>query len=154
MAPLECHSIFFIFILLLSTSSFTTGSDPAANALVDKVCNQTSNYTFCVGSLYSDPRTPDADRYTLAYISVGLAYGKATATRDNVAELLKNIDPGHPDYRHSLQRCAGNYDKAVSLLVVAQNDLNSESFSELPVLARNVSCEANRCEAVKFFIKY
>ncbi|KAJ6863852.1 hypothetical protein NC651_034611 [Populus alba x Populus x berolinensis] len=42
-----------------------------ATALVDKVCKQTSSYPFCVRSLYSDSRTPEADEYTLAYISVG-----------------------------------------------------------------------------------
>ncbi|WRX14400.1 Pectinesterase inhibitor domain - like 10 [Theobroma cacao] len=66
---------------ILSPSFAATSSSPTK--LVDKVCNQTSNYTFCVEALDSDPRTPAADAYQLAYLN-------ATATQYRIAELLND----------------------------------------------------------------
>ncbi|EEF37199.1 cell wall / vacuolar inhibitor of fructosidase 2 [Ricinus communis] len=135
------HSFFLISLLLLILHSDAAG---ATTKLVDKVCQQTSSYSFCVNSLYSDSRTPDADEYTLAFISVGLAYANATSTRDHISELLKNH---HDHYQQPLQRCVRNYNKAISLLAMADNDLNSETFFELADLANQASRAATDCDA-------
>ncbi|KAJ6986422.1 cell wall / vacuolar inhibitor of fructosidase 2-like [Populus alba x Populus x berolinensis] len=119
------HSLAFLVCFIIVHASPVAADKPTE--LVDKVCNQTSNYTFCVEALYSDSRAPDADSYTLAFISFGLAYSNANNTRDYyIAELLKNTSG--QDYHFRLETCSHDYLRAVSKLGEAYNDLNSETF--------------------------
>lgn len=116
--------------------------------LVDAVCRKTySSYSFCVESLYSDPRTPSADSYVFAYISFGLAalaYLNASTTQQHVAHLLNKSAGGHSQQLHT---CYHDYNKAVSALQLAYNDLNSETFFELADLAAVASLAAHDCQA-------
>ncbi|XWS34412.1 hypothetical protein CRYUN_Cryun21dG0036300 [Craigia yunnanensis] len=136
--------LIFFFCCILSPSSAATSNQ--TNKLVDKVCKQTSNYTFCVKALYSDPRTPAADAYTLAYVSFGLAYLNATATQKHIAKLLK-INTTTPVSHKSLKICQHDYHKAVSALKEAYNDLNSETFFQLAKLAAHAAAAADDCQS-------
>ncbi|KAK4264109.1 hypothetical protein QN277_029443 [Acacia crassicarpa] len=133
---------FLLFILLNPSSSLANH----ASELVNEVCVKTSNYTFCVESLYSDPHTPEADSYGLAVIAFRLAYINATTTRDYILKLLKKAS-SNSSIRRNLQRCASDYYKAVSAIETAYNDLNSETFFELADLAAVASRSADDCEA-------
>ncbi|KDP29028.1 hypothetical protein JCGZ_16417 [Jatropha curcas] len=133
------HSLFFLSVLLLLTLLHSPSD--AATKLVDKVCKQTWNYSFCVESLYSDSRAGQADEYTLAFISVGLAYTNATDTRDLISKLLINKGKSEP-----LETCFRDYKKAVSSLEVAYNDLNSETFFVIANLTTQAARSANHCE--------
>ncbi|KAJ6756846.1 hypothetical protein OIU79_029097 [Salix purpurea] len=135
-------------LLLLLFSTFHASD--AATALVEKVCRQASSYSFCVRSLYSDSRTPEADEYTLAYISVGVAYSNATSTQRYISDQLKSIEvsgSSHRDQQQRLQICSRGYQRAVSALVMAHNDLDSETFFELARLAGKASSGAGDCKA-------
>ncbi|KAJ6767574.1 hypothetical protein OIU74_021442 [Salix koriyanagi] len=138
--PYLCLAFLVCFILIHAS--------PAAidepTGLVDKVCNQTSNYTFCVEALYSDRRTPDADSYTLAFIAFGVAYANANSARDYIAELLKNTSG--QDYHSRLEICGHDYLRAVSKLEEAYNDLNSETFFGLAKLAGVASKASDHCQ--------
>ncbi|XP_021902146.1 pectinesterase inhibitor 5-like [Carica papaya] len=131
---------FFIFVVLLLIDH----SSAKPTELVDKVCNRTSDYAFCVNSLYSDPRTSNADSYTLAYISFGLAYLNATASHDNILNLL-NKPSGASHER--LKICEQDYGKATLALEQSFNDLNSETFFTLPELANHGARAASDCQA-------
>ncbi|KAH8486153.1 hypothetical protein H0E87_027575 [Populus deltoides] len=144
--PRLLHSISLLLLLLLSIFH----ASDAATALVDKVCKQTSSYPFCVRSLYSDSRTPEADEYTLAYISVGVAYNNATSTQHYISDQLRSIEvngSSHHDQQQRLQMCSRGYQRAVSALAMAHNDLDSETFFELARLAAKASSGANDCKA-------
>lgn len=144
--PRLLHSVSLLLLLLLSIFH----ASDAATALVDKVCKQTSSYPFCVRSLYSDSRTPEADEYTLAYISVGVAYNNATSTQHYISDQLRSIEvngSSHHDQQQRLQMCSRGYQRAVSALTMAHNDLDSETFFELARLAAKASSGANDCKA-------
>ncbi|KAK0594756.1 hypothetical protein LWI29_000168 [Acer saccharum] len=139
--------IFFVFFISIFFSNHLTCADDQTTTnnttqLVDRVCNKTNNYTFCVKALYTDPRTPDADTYTLAYISFGLAYNTATNTRRRITHLLKNNAT-----TDGLKRCLKDYNKAIEALGSGLNDLNSETFFTLPGYANTTSRSAEDCEA-------
>ncbi|XVE74607.1 hypothetical protein DITRI_Ditri12bG0031000 [Diplodiscus trichospermus] len=136
--------IVFFLSHILSPSSAAI-SNPS-NKLVDKVCNQTSNNTFCVVALYSDPRTPTADAYGLAYVSFGMAYLNATSTQHHIVELLKTNSSSSSTHKR-LKICQHDYRKAVSALEEAYNDLNSETFFELAELAGHAASATDDCEA-------
>ncbi|XP_015900738.1 putative invertase inhibitor [Ziziphus jujuba] len=120
---------------------FCCASAAKQTVLAKEVCKKTSNYTFCVESLYADPRTPKANRQTLAYITFGLAYLNASKTQKLIAELLES------QLLQFLKRCKNDYDKAVSKLEGAYNDLNSETYFELANDANEASGYAKDCEA-------
>ena len=133
--------VHFIFTLI----HLSCASKNNVTQLVDEVCAKTSNYSFCVESLYSDPHTPQSDQYGLAYVAFRLAYLNATGTSDYIAKLVKKATSSH--YHMLLQRCAHDYKEAVSAIETAYNDLNSETFFELADLAAVASDGAEDCQA-------
>lgn len=144
----RCFSLLspLLSLLVLLTIVRATDNKPANN-LVDKICKQTSGYSFCVTSLYSDSRTPEADQYTLAFISVGLAYIHANTSQHHISELLSNGSSHDHADQQRLQRCSRDYSNAVSALAMAYNDLNSETFFELADLAGEAARSASDCQA-------
>ncbi|XP_050370765.1 cell wall / vacuolar inhibitor of fructosidase 2-like [Argentina anserina] len=144
---LSTLSLFQCCLFIPCPCAATTSTRPLrpTSKLVDAVCRKTySSYSFCVESLYSDPRTPTADRYVLAYISFGLAYFNASTTQHHVAHLL-NKTVGAQQLQ--LRQCYHDYNGAVSALQLAYDDLNSETFLELANLAGVASLAADDCQA-------
>ncbi|XP_041023535.1 putative invertase inhibitor [Juglans microcarpa x Juglans regia] len=143
----------FLSLLFSISISISISIDPSSSyavdfqptKLVNKVCNQTSNYSFCVESLYTDSRTHKAERYELAYVAFRLASFKATSTKDHIAKLLKNNATAGQS-RH-IQRCSRVYKKAVSALAEAYGDLDSESFYMLVGLSNHATHAAADCQA-------
>ncbi|KAK0601814.1 hypothetical protein LWI29_027656 [Acer saccharum] len=143
--------IFAFFIIIFFSSNHLSYADDDQTVtknnttqLVDGVCKKTKNYSFCVKALYTDPRTPDADAYTLAYISFGLAYNTVNDTRSLIIDLLKNKKNATRD---ALKRCLKDYNEATEALEKSFNDLNSETFFNLPDYANTASRSAQDCEA-------
>lgn len=156
MAPQKLS--FFLAILCIFFTSTTTTTVQASSGtitvrpteLVAGVCKKTSNYTFCVESLYADSRTPRADSYGLAFVVFGMSYVNASRTQDIIAELSKKAKRGGIHYQPlltRLQSCSRDYAKAVSALEMAYNDLNSETFFELAEMAGVASKSAEVCQA-------
>ncbi|KAM6601823.1 hypothetical protein CsatA_021432 [Cannabis sativa] len=165
-------AVFFLLLTTTAIASRTTKSRSFSSAsngrgstttttvlhpteLVSGVCNQTSNYSFCVQSLYADPRTPRADSYGLAFVVFGMSYLNASSTQDLIVSLSKNAQRGGGSgsgHNQSLlltrlQRCGRDYKKAVSALEMAYNDLNSETFFELADMARVAASSAEDCQS-------
>ncbi|KAI4345770.1 hypothetical protein L6164_012866 [Bauhinia variegata] len=142
--------MFFCFIVV-----FIFLTDPCASAktrkvtkLVHKVCAKTSDYTFCVESLYADPHTAEADEYFLANIAFRLAYVNATSTQHHIDKLLKKLGTSRPShYQRRLQRCRSDYKKGVSAIEMGLNDLNSESFDLLAGYAGVAAHAAGDCQS-------
>lgn len=129
------------------SSTTTTVTNSNSSELAIDVCKNTTNYNLCVEALYSDPRTPTADRYVLAYISFDLAYVNATATRAYIDQLLENNKNTNSSRELiGLKSCQGYYEKAVRDLAEAINDLDSETFFELGMFANDSGHAARNCE--------
>ncbi|KAJ8759652.1 hypothetical protein K2173_009732 [Erythroxylum novogranatense] len=141
----SCHVSQILFLSVLFTVSIAT-AEPG-NKLVEEICNRTSDYSFCVNALYSDSRTPEADLYILAFISVGLADISGTVTRDYINTLLKNSSSHGDEYYQRLLTCSDDYNKAVLAIETAYSDLNFESFYGFPYLAGKASAAVEDCEA-------
>lgn len=137
-------SLLFSISIFIDLSSYAAHFQPTK--LVNKVCNQASNYTFCVESLYTDSRTHKAELYELAYVAFRLASFKAISTKDHIAKLLKNNATAGQS-RH-LQRCSRVYKKAVYALAEAYGDLDSESFYMLVGLSNHATHAAADCQDV------
>jgi len=138
-----CCSVLLILVFVHPSCAYSNNN---VTKLVDEVCAKTSNYSFCVESLYSDPHTPESDRYGLAYVTFRLAYLNATSTNDYITKLLKKA-ASSSQYRMRLQMCASDYEKAIFAIETAYNDLNSETFFELADLAGDASRAAQDCQA-------
>ncbi|KAI9075720.1 hypothetical protein K1719_042336 [Acacia pycnantha] len=132
----------FLVLILLSPSSFLADHGPE---LVNEICSQTSNFTFCVDTLNSDPQTADAGYLGIAIVTFRLASINATTTRSHILKLLSSCND--PTERKNLQRCVGDYNKAVSDISTGYNDLNSETVYELADLANDASLSAQDCES-------
>ncbi|KAL2475799.1 Cell wall/vacuolar inhibitor of fructosidase 2 [Abeliophyllum distichum] len=129
-------------------SGIYANSDVNSTQLATQVCKNTTNFSFCQASVYSDPRAPVADRYVLSYIAFGLAYKNATNTSDYIDFTLKSIKEGaKPEIIEALQKCQGDYKEAIRALSEALNNLDSETFYGLDKLSLDVENSARSCEA-------
>ncbi|KAK7303465.1 hypothetical protein RJT34_14372 [Clitoria ternatea] len=140
----KCYSLCCVVLLIFILASPSCASKPNVTKLVNEVCAKTSNYTFCVESLYSDPHASESDTYGLAIVAFRLAYRNATSTKDYITELLKKASSSS---HMLLQKCLTDYEKAISAIETAYNDLNSESFSALADYAGDASRGALDCQA-------
>ncbi|XP_058202714.1 cell wall / vacuolar inhibitor of fructosidase 2-like [Rhododendron vialii] len=145
-----------LLLLLFCCCSSTLVSPTSSYAknptkLVESVCKNTTTYAFCVDSLYSDPRTPTADAYVLAFVSFDLAYANATSAEAYVRALLgrrhRRGSSRRDEYSRLLERCDRLYGEAVSALALALNDLDSETYSELASYAADSARKAGDCQA-------
>lgn len=143
---LRLSTLFISSMTHPSFASTTTIDKSKSSGLANEICKKTSNYAFCVNSLSADPRTPRADPLTLAYITFGLAYDNASSTNDYIAHLLKKEEAVH-GHKQRLWRCKLDYNKAISSLATAWNDLNWDSYPELAGLARDAAHFAEDCQA-------
>ncbi|XP_057432870.1 pectinesterase inhibitor 8-like [Lotus japonicus] len=138
-----CCFVLPIFLFVYPTNASSRNN---ATPLVDQVCANTSNYSFCTETLYSDPHTRDADRFGLAAVAFHLAYLNATATKDYIDNLLKKNSTSKSQYHKDLQKCASDYKKAVSAIGAACDDLNSESYYDLADYVGVASHRADDCQ--------
>lgn len=137
-------ALFFSLPIVIFHPSYAATTNPTQ--LVLHVCRRTSDYAFCVESLYSDLHTSNAaDAYQLAYVPFRLAYLNATATQHHIATLLKHSSS--PGQSQRLRQCSRDYEKATSALERAFNDLDSETFFELADFAGVAAHSAADCQA-------
>ncbi|XP_018843728.1 cell wall / vacuolar inhibitor of fructosidase 2-like [Juglans regia] len=142
-AFLRLIPLFFSLMPFIVHPSYAATTNPTD--LVLHVCRRTSDYSFCVESLYSDLHTPGADAYQLAYVSFRLAYLNATGTQHHIATLLKHSSS--PGQSQRLRQCSRDYKKATFALERAYNDLDSETFFELADFAGVAAHAAADCQA-------
>lgn len=139
-------SFLLLLLIFFLIFSLTVSPSNAATEIVQKVCNQTSYYRYCVAALYSDPRTPNADSYFLAYISFGVAYLNASNTHGYFSHAVNSTRPHHHKLVSSLTTCRDGYRGAVSALETAYEDLNTKSFAGLGRLSRVAGRAAVECD--------
>ncbi|KAM7528213.1 hypothetical protein LguiB_031623 [Lonicera macranthoides] len=146
----NCYSYAALMLLVCCfqfpcISSSSSAANSNSTELAYNVCKNTTDYNFCMGALYSDPRTATADRYVLAYISFDLAYLNATNTRAYIDKAF--LDNINSTIKSGLKRCQGYYGKGVRVLAEAINDLDSETFFELSRLAIASDRAARDCQS-------
>ncbi|XP_073118286.1 pectinesterase inhibitor 28-like [Elaeis guineensis] len=111
-------------LLTLSLSTQTPTTD--APTLIQKTCNTTTYYNFCVSSLQSDPESPKADVRGLSTIAIHLAISNATNTSSFTAALSHSA--ADPSLRAVLRECAAKYSNAGEALEWSLDALSTESY--------------------------
>ena len=116
MAAKWLNSVFF-FLMIISLFFLIHFLSPAqaASKLVEGVCHETNNYSFCIQALESDPKTRAAKNYMdLAVIALNLGISNSTATRSYIARLYKNPKKKRDHRKKSaLKSCLWGYDGTV-----------------------------------------
>ncbi|XP_072973628.1 pectinesterase inhibitor 28-like [Typha angustifolia] len=117
-------SIFrFVFFLLL-TIFFPAQS--SSTSLLQKTCNATTYYDFCLASLASKPESSKADVRGLSAIAVGIAVANATSTSSFTSSLANAT--ADPSLRAVLRTCAAKYANAREALRSSLDALAAESY--------------------------
>ncbi|KAL7130520.1 hypothetical protein ABFS83_13G139600 [Erythranthe nasuta] len=83
--------------LFLTYPPFSSSAAAAADKsyeLATKVCKNTTDFNFCRGVVFPDPRAADADRVDLAYIIFNLTYINSTSTQEYIEREIKSIGGG------------------------------------------------------------
>lgn len=136
-----------LLLSVLVVMSISVHPSCAVTELVDKVCKQTSNYTFCRDVLNADPRTrnPESDLVILAYAAFKSAYDTAINTRDYIGSLLNSTD-GPILLQKSLRRCQADYKRAAEKLLEGYDCLDSETYDIIDELADEAARKVNDCQ--------
>lgn len=122
----------FLLSLILSFSSLslisTTSTPTKPPSLVQKTCNATSYYDFCVSSLQSQPGSPKpVDVKGLSALAVTIAISNATNTATFAASLADAASAKSP--LHSVLRsCAAKYHDARQALQWSLDALATDSY--------------------------
>ncbi|XP_010911744.1 pectinesterase inhibitor 28 [Elaeis guineensis] len=119
----------YLLLLLLSLLPLSISTQhPTTNSpnLIQRTCNTTTYYDFCVASLQSDPESPKADVRGLSAIAVRLAISNATNTSSFAASLAHSATD--PSLRAILGACTDKYINARRALRWSLDALSTESY--------------------------
>ncbi|KAK9948528.1 hypothetical protein M0R45_004099 [Rubus argutus] len=110
--------------------------------LIDQTCRKTPNYSLCVSSLKSDPRSKSADVRGLALIMVNVVKVKAKTTLNRINVLLKKTPKDN-----SLKDCADRYDTILQDDVIVANEAITKGDPKFAEQSMNdAGGEAEDCE--------
>ncbi|XP_068660626.1 putative invertase inhibitor [Aristolochia californica] len=120
--------------------------DQNSDELVDRVCRGSDDYYFCVSTLNSDHRTPNADLVGLAQISVDVTTKDLTSTYNYIEVLLKKTTD--PRMKRDLGQCSGFYDTARNATLDASKAVARKDFAEVVTDAQLVGAAVGDCQDV------
>ncbi|CAN1178486.1 Cell wall / vacuolar inhibitor of fructosidase 2 [Linum perenne] len=129
-----------LLLLLLSITA------SAQKDVVDKICNQSTDYRLCRDLLNADPRTPGADWAVMSDVVVRLALNNA---RDTIG-YLSHIQ-GTGGGRIGMKRvgsCIKDYEYARNKMLFAYADEDSEDYSGLAGYAKDAAHAVSHCEHI------
>lgn len=112
--------------------------------LIEQICRRTTNYTLCVSSLKSDPRSSKADVKGLALIMMDIAKAKATEILKKIDKLRKKSKGGGA---LALNLCAHDYGGIIGTHIpniktaITRGDLESAGESFVFISERIDDCE-------------
>lgn len=112
---------------------------------IDETCKKTKNYSLCVSTLESDPRSATTDPAGLANISLEILRGKANATLREAIKLYTGAGSDPVVYQF-YGTCIDVYLVSVTrLLPNAARELGSKKFSEARGDVTEVASNAQTC---------
>lgn len=113
--------------------------------LLGDICAATEDPDFCTAVLSADPRTPYADLFGLASVSMNLAIINATDTQKCITEFYMIA---YPDQTVQLQACSSDYQVIIANLKLVGNNLLDYGNSKVAdkKLVEDVMHHITECE--------
>ncbi|KAL4560163.1 hypothetical protein LXL04_032312 [Taraxacum kok-saghyz] len=125
------NSFLFLFLIFLSSSTFTNGD------LIKKICQQTSDPSLCSNSFHSDPRSVNASLTILGHISIKNAQKSAKS----IKKLIHSVS-----YSGNYTECISLYEDAISNLKKCKKALKAHDYGELNTLVSGAMTDASMCD--------
>lgn len=142
--------IFFLFFLIISTTSF---HGITAHDLIRQTCKKCAqrdpnlSYNFCVTSLQSAPKSHCADDLReLGMISIKLLQRNLTNSRSYIKELLIKKKKMDPFVRSCLHDCFDLYSDAIPTVQQALDDYKSKHYDDANIDVSSVMDASTTCE--------
>ena len=139
-SPISCLSI--LVIPLLVTSLFYHASN-ADQALIESVCEKSTNNVSCLSTFRSDPRSSTADLYTLGIISADLNLKVFEEANSQIPNLLASLTDSLD--RSRLLNCQTNLTDAHKTMTTVKNLAVAKSYSEEDVILLNAFANVQHC---------
>ncbi|GER52808.1 plant invertase/pectin methylesterase inhibitor [Striga asiatica] len=147
-------ALFMIYLVNLLSSSgpsplsaFARRTHSQSTApLAVQVCSNTSDFRFCMRTLYADRRAHKADRVVIAYIAFSTAFNRANATIDLIRARISSGANVKPEVLAGLMGCRGNYTEAGQAMMEALGNLDSDTYYGFDRLAGKADSGAKACE--------
>ncbi|GFQ02766.1 pectinesterase inhibitor [Phtheirospermum japonicum] len=140
-------TIFCCFILSPPFISLADAARYKVKAqLATQVCRNTTDFSFCLKTIYSDPRAPTADRIVLAYIAFGNAYLNSSNTQTQIQLKITDAENGKSDVLDGLKSCMGHYTKAIGALSQGAGKLGLGSYYGFDKLSIEAQSHVRDCE--------
>ena len=137
-SPVSCLSI--LIIPLLVTSLFYQVSNAVDEALLDKICNESADYEFCLSTLRSDDGTATADPNGLVLISITLNTNLVQTTVNRIPDIVKTLTDPLDITR--IQNCRTDYIDVQGKLSAAFTKYYTEMLNFLrDALIKIVECD-------------
>nr|AGS32044.1 invertase inhibitor [Solanum torvum] len=95
----------FPILMLITNLALNNDSNNNNNNFIDETCRATPNYSLCLTTLQSDPRTYEVkegdDITTLGLVMVDAVKLKSI----EIIKMLKDLEKSHPEWRGPLSQC-------------------------------------------------
>ncbi|XVF55310.1 hypothetical protein PTKIN_Ptkin06aG0026900 [Pterospermum kingtungense] len=105
MVSFKCLSS--LAIIFLATSTFSFNGCHADKALIDSVCRQSQDYSFCATNLGGDPRAATTDLHGLALVSISLTVAQIQDTLGRIPDIQRRVT--NPLGKKRLGVCQNDY---------------------------------------------
>ncbi|XVF55312.1 hypothetical protein PTKIN_Ptkin06aG0027100 [Pterospermum kingtungense] len=109
-------------IIFLATFAFSFNGCHADRALIDSVCRQSQDYSFCTTNLISDPRAVNTDLHGLALVSISLTVAQIQDTLGRISNIQRRIT--NPLGKKRIRVCQNDYKASLGNF---QNSFSSTS---------------------------
>ncbi|CAN6486448.1 unnamed protein product [Victoria cruziana] len=139
-------AIICIFFLLgiFSVSLVRVNGSEEGIEFLEKTCNRTLDYDFCLTTLQADQRSYRANITWLGYISIDLGIKNATSALSYISKLLKQKTD--PYTKACLKDCKQLYSSAIDSLKSGAESLKAERYDDVNVEISAAMTDADTCE--------
>ncbi|GMJ01011.1 pectin methylesterase inhibitor 5 [Hibiscus trionum] len=145
MGSLKWFSTTATTILVVATCFSFNGGD-ADQALIERICKQSQDYSFCMSTLGNDPRSGTADLRGLAMISTSLSIIKIQDTLSRLPDIIKQTTD--PLAIRRLGVCQTDYDGSLVNFKGAYNATSNNAFYDAIDFVRNGTNQVIDCHNI------
>lgn len=139
-SPISCLSILVIPLLVTSLFYHVSNAD---QALIESVCEKSTNNVSCLSDFRSDPRSSTADLYTLGIVSVDLNLKVFEEADSQIPNLLASLTDSLD--RSRLLNCQTNLTNAHKTMITVKNLAEAKSYTEEDKTLWNAYANIQHC---------
>lgn len=144
MVSFKCFSS--LAIIFLTTTALSFSGCHADPALIDSVCKQSMDYSFCATSFDEDPRSSAADLHHLGMIAISLTIIQIQDTQVDIPDILHRLSD--PLAKQRLSVCQNDYNGSLGNFQNSFISLSNHAYWDAINFVRDGTNQVIHCQNI------